>query len=80
MRRSRTQPTAVALCRSAPLLRDGAVVEPFVADSQDLNIAVRSYPASIVVEYLTRGVFFESIRRTVHSAAHVVERLASRAK
>jgi D-alanine-D-alanine ligase len=29
---------------SPPLWRDGAVIEPYLADSSDLNVAVRTYP------------------------------------
>lgn len=36
--------TALALARTSPNLADGAVVEPFVADSRDLQIGVRTYP------------------------------------
>ncbi|MGH8874744.1 MAG: hypothetical protein ACRDVM_05770 [Acidimicrobiia bacterium] len=36
--------TAVALRSTSPLLADGAVVEPFLADVRDLEIAVRTYP------------------------------------
>lgn len=36
--------TALALCETSPHLRRGGVIEPYVADSRDLNIAVRSYP------------------------------------
>jgi len=36
--------TALALAATSPNLADGAVVEPFVADSRDLQIGVRTYP------------------------------------
>jgi len=36
--------TAQALLRSSPHLRAGAVVEPFRAAAEDLNVAVRSWP------------------------------------
>ena len=37
--------TARALAASSPLLRDGAVAEPFLQESRDLNVAVRTYPS-----------------------------------
>lgn len=37
--------TAAALVRSQPLLRDGAVVEPYRSDAVDLNVSVRTHPA-----------------------------------
>jgi D-alanine-D-alanine ligase len=37
--------TARALAASAPLLREGAVAEPFLEGSRDLNLAVRTYPS-----------------------------------
>jgi len=37
--------TARALADSSPLLRDGAVAEPFLAEGRDLNVAVRTYPS-----------------------------------
>jgi D-alanine-D-alanine ligase len=37
--------TAEALLRSQPLLRDGAVIEPYRRDAVDLNISVRTHPA-----------------------------------
>jgi D-alanine-D-alanine ligase len=37
--------TARALAASSPLLRDGAVAEPFLPGARDLNLAVRTYPA-----------------------------------
>jgi D-alanine-D-alanine ligase len=36
--------TALALLRSQPLLRDGAVIEPYRRDAVDLNISVRTHP------------------------------------
>ncbi|MGH9182507.1 MAG: D-alanine--D-alanine ligase family protein [Acidimicrobiales bacterium] len=36
--------TAQALSRTSPHLRHGAVVEPFLPDSRDLNVAVCTYP------------------------------------
>lgn len=36
--------TAHALLATSPHLDDGAVVEPFVADCRDLQVAVRTYP------------------------------------
>jgi D-alanine-D-alanine ligase len=36
---------ARALVASSPHYRDGAVVEPYLLDSQDLNVSVRSWPA-----------------------------------
>jgi D-alanine-D-alanine ligase len=36
--------TALRLHRSSPFFADGVVVEPFLADSRDLQIAVRTYP------------------------------------
>lgn len=36
--------TARALTRSSPHLRHGAVVEPYLPDAVDLNVAVRSWP------------------------------------
>jgi D-alanine-D-alanine ligase len=36
--------TALALLRSSPHLRAGAVVEPFRAGAADLNVAVRTWP------------------------------------
>lgn len=36
--------TARALLRTSPHLVDGAVVEPFVADCRDLQVAVRTHP------------------------------------
>jgi D-alanine-D-alanine ligase len=37
--------TATALLASSPYLAEGGVVEPFVAESRDLQIAVRTWPA-----------------------------------
>jgi D-alanine-D-alanine ligase len=37
--------TALALLRTSPHLGDGAVIEPFLAEFCDLNVAVRTYPA-----------------------------------
>lgn len=36
--------TVLALCRSSAFLAPGAVVEPFLAASRDLQVAVRTYP------------------------------------
>ena len=36
--------TAQELAETSPLMRDGAVAEPFVAGSKDINVAVRTYP------------------------------------
>lgn len=36
--------TAQALCATSPHLKRGAVLEPFLSGSADLNIAVRTYP------------------------------------
>lgn len=36
--------TALALLKTSPHMARGAVLEPFLAGSQDLNIAVRTYP------------------------------------
>ena len=36
--------TAEALVGSSPHMKDGGVLEPFLAGSRDLNIAVRTYP------------------------------------
>ena len=36
--------TAEALVASSPHMKDGGVLEPFLAGSRDLNIAVRTYP------------------------------------
>lgn len=40
--------------------------------------AVREYPASVIIEYLNRGVLLGGVQRTVRGADHVVQRLASR--
>ena len=40
--------TALALLRSSPHLRGGAVVEPYRADAIDLNAAVRTFPELVV--------------------------------
>jgi D-alanine-D-alanine ligase len=37
--------TATALCATQPLLAEGAVVQPYLADAVDLNISVKTYPA-----------------------------------
>lgn len=37
-------PTALALLEVSPHLTDGAVVEPFLGDARDLQVAVRTYP------------------------------------
>lgn len=37
--------TARALCRTSPHLRGGAVAEPFLPDSRDLNVAIRTAPS-----------------------------------
>lgn len=37
--------TVDALVAGSPLLRDGAVVEPYLPQSRDLNIAIRTWPA-----------------------------------
>jgi D-alanine-D-alanine ligase len=36
--------TAVALLRSQALLREGAVIEPYLRDAGDLNVSVRTHP------------------------------------
>ncbi|MFQ5965980.1 MAG: hypothetical protein ACE5MI_00040 [Acidimicrobiia bacterium] len=36
--------TAVELAATSPLMRDGAVAEPFISGSRDVNVAVRTYP------------------------------------
>lgn len=36
--------TAIALLTSSPHMRRGAVLEPFLSGSRDLNVAVRTYP------------------------------------
>jgi|FLYL01.1.fsa_nt_gi D-alanine-D-alanine ligase len=36
--------TALALLASSPHLREGAVIEPYLADCRDLQVAVRTYP------------------------------------
>ncbi len=36
--------TARALAETSPLMRDGAVVEPFLEDGRDCNVAVRTFP------------------------------------
>ena len=43
-RRTGMLTTARALVRSSPHFRDGAVVEPYLPDSVDLNVSVRSWP------------------------------------
>ena len=40
--------TARALAASSPLLRAGAVAEPFLAEGRDLNVAVRTYPSLLL--------------------------------
>lgn len=40
--------TARALAASSPLLRDGAVAEPFLEESRDLNVGVRTYPSLLL--------------------------------
>jgi D-alanine-D-alanine ligase len=35
---------AVALATASPHMRDGAVVEPYLAEGRDVNIAIRTYP------------------------------------
>lgn len=39
-------PTAQALCKSSPHLRDGAVIEPYLEGARDLQIAVRLHPGA----------------------------------
>jgi D-alanine-D-alanine ligase len=55
--------TAAALVRSQPLLRDGAVIEPYRQDAVDLNVSVRTHPALEVsaVERPTRPASGEGI-------------------
>jgi D-alanine-D-alanine ligase len=36
--------TARALARTSPHFRDGAVIEPYLADAADLNVALRTWP------------------------------------
>ena len=36
--------TAIELTKTSPHLRDGAVLEPFLADARDVLVGVRSYP------------------------------------
>lgn len=36
--------TAIALLRTSPHLAQGAVIEPFLSDFRDLNVAVRTHP------------------------------------
>lgn len=40
--------TARALAASSPLSREGAVAEPFLEGSRDLNVAVRTYPSLLL--------------------------------
>jgi D-alanine-D-alanine ligase len=40
--------TARALAASSPLLREGAVAEPFLEGGRDLNLAVRTYPSLLL--------------------------------
>ncbi|WP_421717717.1 FAD-dependent oxidoreductase [Algiphilus sp.] len=40
--------------------------------------SVRRYPATVVLDYLSRGVLLEGVSRTVHGADHVVQRLSQR--
>jgi D-alanine-D-alanine ligase len=35
---------AAALVRASPHMRDGAVVEPYLEESRDVNVAIRTYP------------------------------------
>jgi D-alanine-D-alanine ligase len=37
-------PTALALVRSSPYFGNGGVAEPYIADSRDLQVAVRTWP------------------------------------
>jgi D-alanine-D-alanine ligase len=50
--------TARALVRTSPHFRDGAVVEPYLADATDLNVAVRTWPelrVSVIEKPLRRA-------------------------
>jgi D-alanine-D-alanine ligase len=40
--------TARALAAGSPLLREGAVAEPYLEESRDLNVAVRTYPSLLL--------------------------------
>ena len=54
------------------------VLPTFAAIGTCSYASVRAYPARVIVDYLTRGVLLEGVRRTVRGADHVVERLSSR--
>ncbi len=54
------------------------VLPTFAAIGTCSYASVRDYPARVIVEYLTKGVLLEGVRRTVRGADHVVARLSSR--
>ncbi|WP_420427406.1 FAD-dependent oxidoreductase [Algiphilus sp.] len=68
-------------------LDDGGLSEAFIEDfllptfaaigTCDVD-SVRRYPASVVLDYLSRGVLLEGVSRTVQGADHVVHRLSQR--
>lgn len=62
--------TAAALVRSQPLLRDGAVIEPYRRDAVDVNVSVRTHP----------GLEVSAIERPLRPAGDAGERIYSYAE
>jgi uncharacterized protein len=54
---------------------EGFLVPTFATVCTCSNSAVRSYPARVILEYLTRGLTFGGVRRVVHGTREVVARL-----
>lgn len=54
---------------------EGFLIPTFATVCTCSNSAVRSYPARVILEYLTRGLTFGGVRRVVHGTREVVARL-----
>lgn len=54
---------------------EGFLIPTFATVCTCSNAAVRSYPARVILEYLTRGLTFGGVRRVVHGTREVVARL-----
>ena len=61
--------------RLGPDFTDGFLIPAFATVCTCSAAAVRAYPASVILEYLTRGLTFGGVRRVVLGTREVVRRL-----
>ncbi len=61
--------------RFGPDFTEGFLLPTFAAVCTCSLSAVRAYPARVILEYLTRGITFTSVRRVVQGTREVVTRL-----